>query len=112
MKKKINIKESNLKNRRSNWSSKEIERIKKIAVPVLKRAGVKRAGIFGSYARGEQTPDSDVDILVDVDGNLLDLVRIQLELKKILGKNVDILSYNGINHLIKRKILKEELKII
>ncbi len=112
MKKKINIKKSYLNSRGPKLSSKEIERIKKIAVPVLKKAGVKRAGIFGSYARGEQTPDSDVDILVDMDGNLLDLVRIQLELKKILGKNVDILSYNGINHLIKRKILEEELKII
>lgn len=44
----------------------KIESIKKKIVPILKKHGVVRAGIFGSYARGEQNKNSDVDILIEV----------------------------------------------
>ena len=46
--------------------SKELtlKQIAKIAIPILKRNGIKKAGIFGSYARGEARKKSDIDILV------------------------------------------------
>ena len=59
---------------------KEIAEIKRKIAPVLKRNGVKRAGIFGSYARGEQKKNSDIDILIEFDGSLLDLVGIEMEM--------------------------------
>jgi len=43
---------------------------------------------------------------------LLDLVGLEMELKKILKKKVDLLTYNGLNHLLKERILKEEIRII
>lgn len=91
---------------------KTISTLKKIIVPILKKNGVMRAGIFGSYARGEQKKESDVDILIKFNGSLLDLVGIELELRKALDKNVDILTYNGINHLLRKRILDEEVRII
>ena len=46
--------------------NKELLEIKRKAVPLLKKYGVVRAGIFGSYARGEQKKRSDIDILVKI----------------------------------------------
>ncbi|NOR85241.1 hypothetical protein GQ473_03925 [archaeon] len=94
----------------------ELNDLKKIIVPVLKRNGVVRAGIFGSYARGEATKKSDVDILIEVKKakkfSLFDLVRVELELRKNLKKNVDLLTYNGINPRLEDRILAEEVRII
>ena len=92
----------------------ELNRIKKIIVPILKRNGVVKAGIFGSYARGEAKKKSDVDILITFKGqkSLLDHVGLQLELKEKLKKNVDVLTYHSLNPLLKNRILKEEVRIL
>lgn len=93
----------------------EFKEIKTKVVPILKQAGVKKAGIFGSYARGEQTKNSDVDILIEVKGrkfSLFDLVGLELELKKVLRRNVDLITYKGIDPYLKERILKEEVRII
>ena len=73
-----------------------------------------KAGIFGSYARGEQKKKSDVDILIKFKGqkSLLDHVGLQLELRKKLKKNVDVLTYHSLNPLLKNRILKEEVRIL
>ncbi|MBP5316976.1 MAG: nucleotidyltransferase domain-containing protein [Bacteroidales bacterium] len=61
-------------------------------IPVL------RAWVFGSFARGEETPESDLDLLVDYDWSsslsLLDIVRFKLDLEKRLGREVDLVE-NG-----------------
>lgn len=60
---------------------------------------VNRAWVFGSYSRGEQTPDSDVDILVDFDREhatigLFEYVRMINQLKDLTGKEIDLVE-NG-----------------
>ncbi len=95
-----------------NKKKSEIENIKNAILPILKRFNVKKAGIFGSYARGEQNKESDIDILVEIDGSLLKVVNLELELRKTLRKNVDVLTYGGIHPKLKNKILKEEVEII
>lgn len=59
---------------------------------------VTKAWVFGSYARGEETPESDLDLLVDYDSSaslsLLDTIRFKLDLEKELGKEVDLIQ-NG-----------------
>lgn len=90
----------------------KLEELKPKIVNILKKKNIKKAGIFGSYARGEQTKKSDIDIVVEFNGSLLDFVGLEMELKKKLGKSVDLLTYNGINHLLKDKILNEEVRII
>lgn len=81
---------------------------------VLKKELVRRAGVFGSYARGEQKGNSDIDILVEVSAkaSLLDLVRMKNLLEKSLGQNVDLVEYGTIKPAIKKKILEEEIRII
>ncbi len=90
----------------------KIKNIKTKILPVLKKEGIKKAGIFGSYATGKQKKNSDIDILIEFDGSLLDLIGIEIELKKILKKKVDMLTYRSINPLLKKRILSEEVRII
>ena len=83
-------------------------------LPVLKEAGVTKSSLFGSYVRGENRADSDVDILVRLTkGNgLLDLVRLEKKLEKALGKKVDLLTYNSVHPLLKGHIKKDQLQIL
>jgi predicted nucleotidyltransferase len=60
----------------------------------LEKAGIRHAEIFGSVARGEDTPDSDVDILVDLDPELVDDLfaysKVRRTLQNLVGRPVDI----------------------
>ena len=92
-----------------------LNEIKKKVVPILKRNNIKRAGIFGSYARGEQTKDSDVDILIEVRDNRMSLfgfVRVKIELEEKLGRGVDLVEYSVVKDRIKRSVLDSEVRII
>lgn len=92
------------------YSIKEIEQ--KIA-SILKKNKIKKAGIFGSYARGEQKDKSDVDILIEADKSLslYDIIGIKLELEKELKKRVDLVEYETIKDELKNTILNEEISI-
>jgi predicted nucleotidyltransferase len=67
---------------------------------------VARAYLFGSYARGEAGPDSDLDIAVDMEpgSNLLDLVGFQQELEERLGVKVDVTTRQSIDARLKASI--------
>ena len=81
---------------------------------ILKKNKIKKAGIFGSYARGEQRKNSDIDILIQRPKkmSLFDLTGLEIILEEKLKKKVDLITYNGINHLLKERILNQEVKII
>ena len=92
---------------------KKLQQIAKIAVPILKKNGVKKAGIFGSYARGEAKKKSDVDILVlPPKGMGFGFAGLEMELSKKLHKKVDLVSYNGLSPYLKDKILEQEVRIL
>lgn len=93
---------------------KKLQQITKVVVPILKKNDVVKAGIFGSYARGDAKKGSDVDILIKQKGkkSLLDLVRLEHKLKEKLKKKVDLLDYEGLSPYLKERILKEEIKIL
>lgn len=67
-------------------------------IAVLRQHGVRRAGVFGSFARGEQTPASDVDLLIEPDAQatLFTLARLELALEDILGRPVDLITFNAL----------------
>lgn len=97
----------------NNKSNKSIESIKKKIIPILRKNNIVRAGIFGSYARGEQKKGSDIDILVRTSKPLgFGFVGIQFELEKKLGRKVDLLTYKSVHPLLKNRILNEEIRII
>ncbi len=68
--------------------------------------------VFGSYAKGEQMPDSDIDILVELKSPLgLKFFGLEKFLEKILGKKVDLGTPDSIKPAIKNKILSEAVKL-
>ena len=92
-----------------------IEEIKQKVVPILKRHGVTKAGIFGSLIRGEAEKKSDLDILVEIsksDVSLLDFIGLKIELEEALGKKVDLVEYTAIKPLLRERILREEVAIL
>lgn len=79
----------------------------------LKGHGAKKIAVFGSYARGEETPDSDLDILVEFldRKSLLDLVGIEMKLSETLNVKVDLLTERAISpYLIDR--IKNEARVL
>ena len=90
-----------------------INRIKPQIIKILKKNKIKRAGIFGSYARGEARRNSDVDILVQPPRGIgFEFVGIQLELEDMLRKKVHLVTYKYIHPRLKKQILKDEVRII
>ena len=94
--------------------SKELEIIKEKIVPILREHKVTKAGIFGSYVRGEQKKKSDVDILVEIDKDfdLIDLIRLKNTLERAIKKKVDLVEYGCIRKELRKNILEEEVPLI
>ena len=91
-----------------------IEEIRQKAIPILKKEGATRAALFGSVVRGKMREDSDIDILVDLPRgtSLFDLAGLKIKLEESLGRDVDVITYNSIDPLLKDNILKDQLQII
>lgn len=92
----------------------EIAELKEMILPILRRRGIQKAGLFGSIVRGEITEESDVDLLVDypVGTTLLDAAALKLELEEALGKNVDLISRKYLHPSMKARVLAEEIGIL
>ena len=93
---------------------RHIEELRKKILPVLQRYDVVKASVFGSFARGEVQEGSDIDILVEFKGekSLLDLAGLKIELEELLGRRVDVLTYNSLHPLLRDKILDEQEAIV
>jgi uncharacterized protein len=72
--------------------------------------GVMRMGLFGSFARDEARPDSDVDLLIEMDParkTLRNMVGLSTFLQDLLGRKVELVTPQSLNRFIGRHILKE-----
>lgn len=88
-------------------------RYQKKIIIILDKHGIKKAFLFGSYARDEGTSKSDLDLIVEFpEGNsLFDHIFIKNELSEILDIKVDLLSKNGISPYFKDEIMKDAVVI-
>jgi len=73
----------------------------------------KEIGVFGSYARNEMGPDSDIDIMVDLneDVSLFDIGGLYMDLTEKLGKKIDLVTKGGINEVFKKYIERDLISI-
>ena len=78
-------------------------------IALAAKHGARSVRVFGSIARGDSGPESDVDLLVKMEEgrSLLDLSALVLDLKDLLGAKVDVVSEDGLYWLLRRRILKE-----
>lgn len=81
----------------------------------LREMGVRRLALFGSHARGEATPDSDVDLLVEFEPgrkSFEGLVSLAELLEKALGRRVDAVTVESLSPYIGPKILAEAVDVL
>jgi hypothetical protein len=76
---------------------------------IAKQHGATSVKVFGSMARGNALPQSDVDLLVELEEGrtLIDLGALLMDLQDLLGRKVDLTTPNGLHHLLKDRILQE-----
>ena len=94
---------------------KKIEEIEKILevhkVELRRRYGIKELGIFGSYVRGEERKDSDLDLLAEFEERakigLLEFIKVESQLSDLLGVKVELVEKSALKLRIGRRILKE-----
>lgn len=93
--------------------SMEIEKLlqsrKEQILAVTRKNGAYDVRVFGSVARGEARPDSDIDFLVKLEAgrSLLDLARLLRELQALLGMPVDVVTEAGLRPRIRPQVLKD-----
>lgn len=87
--------------------------LRELQPELKKRYPIRAIGVFGSYARGEQRDDSDLDVLVDLGQGmtLIDLVGLQLAIGEALGLRVDLAVKDALKPRIEKRILAEAVML-
>ena len=90
-----------------------IEEIRAIAAPIAQRHGVNALYLFGSYARGEATPASDMDFRIEKEHrfSLFQLAALQLDLETSFRKPLDVLTTQMLSPQFLRSIQAEEVLV-
>ena len=80
---------------------------------IQERYQITDLGIFGSYARGEQTEQSDIDILIDYEEapSFLELASLENYLSEVQAAKVDLVTKNGMKSRIKARVLSETIYV-
>jgi uncharacterized protein len=76
----------------------------------IKAFGVRRLGVFGSFVRNQQQPESDVDVLVEFDPELKtydNFIHLAFFLEDVFGRCVDIVTTDGLSHYIGPDIMND-----
>jgi len=101
---------------RAEMAISDLDVIRKRRGEILQRAsqhGARNVRVFGSAARGDAGPASDIDLLVEMEPgrSLLDFVRLWQELEDLLGVRVDLVSEGGISPYLREEILSEAIAL-
>lgn len=82
-------------------------------VRLAERHGARNVRVFGSVARGQQGPASDVDVLVDFEPgrSLFDLIGLEQDLEEVLGCKVDVVTEGGISPYLEDRIRAEAVPL-
>lgn len=80
---------------------------------IAARYGARDVRVFGSRARGEGGPDSDVDLLIKLEAGrtLLDIVAIKQDLEDLLGCRVDVVTEGAISRFLRNQVLTEAIAL-
>jgi uncharacterized protein len=93
--------------------TKELQDLRARMEPTLRAYGVIRASVFGSWARGETGPASDVDILVQFEEgrSLLDLVGLEQDLSDELGMKADVVTFASLHPSLRDQVLQDQVPL-
>lgn len=98
---------------KTDVSLEALRRQKKIVERIAAAHGAYNLRVFGSLARGEATETSDIDLLVDMDPDrsLLDLGGLLMDLRELLGRDLDIVTEAGLRKRIRTRVLEEAVPL-
>lgn len=93
--------------------SRVVEQERATILEPAKKHGACNVRVFGSASLDEAGPESDIDILVDLEPSrsLLDLGSLLMDLEELLGRKVDIVTEKGLRWYIRDKVLKEAVRL-
>ena len=91
----------------------KLDKIKENILPILQKDGVIRASFFGSFARGEEREDSDLDLLIEIPKgkSFLDVAKLKIKLEDSLSRDVDLVEYSFIKPILRKYILANQITI-
>lgn len=91
-----------------------IEQLKQRSIPILRKHRIARAGFYGSRARGDNGPDSDLDVVVEPppDFSLMDMAGLRLELTDALGIEAHLTTYTTLHPRMRAGILADEVRVV
>lgn len=94
---------------KSNLLEKYRENIEESA----RNHGIRSVRVFGSFARGEENEESDIDLLVELEPNrsLFDIISLKYELEDFIGRKVDVVTLGGISPYLVDRITKEAVPL-
>ena len=92
----------------------QLEQYQQLILPVLKRYFIKRAAIFGSFAKGDNTAHSDIDLLIEPqkDFTLFKMLQLEEEISDLVKRKVDLVEYSALKPSIKKEVLLSAITIL
>jgi len=92
----------------------QLEQYQELILPVLKRYFIKRAAIFGSFAKGNTTSNSDIDLLIEPENDftLFKMLQLEQEISQLINRKVDLVEYSALKSSIKNEVLSSAITIL
>lgn len=79
----------------------------------LQNKPIRKAAVFGSFARDEEKPESDIDLLIETQGmSFFDILRLEDDLEQITNRKIDIVEYSAIKQNLKHHILSKTVVLL
>jgi uncharacterized protein len=90
-----------------------IVQLRDILVQTAEARGARDLRVFGSVARGEEGESSDIDFIVSLapGRTLMDLARLELDLERLLGRRVDVITEQGLAEPVRSAVLREAFRV-
>ena len=92
----------------------DIEYYRQLILPILKRYLITRAAIFGSLAKGKNSENSDIDLLIETGSGftLFNMLKLEEEISEIIKRKVDLVEYSAIKPSIRKEVLLSAITIL
>jgi len=90
-----------------------IEEKRDIIIRIARAHGARNVRVFGSHARGDSGPESDLDLIIELepDRSLLDLIAIKLEIEDLVHRKVDVVTEAALSPYLREEILQETVAL-
>jgi len=92
----------------------QFEQYQQLILPVLKRYFIKRAAIFGSFAKGDVNVNSDVDLLIEPGKGftIFKMLKLEEEISDLIKRKVDLVEYSALKSSIREEVLLSAITIL